>query len=221
MEIPTIIASPPQPISARAARTREALLCAGLRLFADRPLDAVPIDDIVSSAGVAKGSFFNHFADKNQFAAVIADGIRADLEKRVAVANKGVSDPLERLTRGMAVAVGFAIDQREQAIVMLRGLALATTSDNPLNIGLHADLQACADAGCLDHHGRKAGLLFWLGACHMQMAAALERRLTHDEAADVLQSMLALALRGLGVDHSTAESLAQQRSDELRNATRL
>ena len=50
-------------IHPRAARTRAALLAAGFDLLVERPIDAIPIDDVVARAGVAKGSFFNHFAD--------------------------------------------------------------------------------------------------------------------------------------------------------------
>ncbi|MEY4952880.1 MAG: hypothetical protein RL299_1304, partial [Pseudomonadota bacterium] len=42
----------------RAARTRQALIEAGFELLAERPIDAVAIDEVVTRAGVAKGSFF-------------------------------------------------------------------------------------------------------------------------------------------------------------------
>ena len=47
--------------SPRAARTRAALIAAGFDLLVERSIDAIPIDDLVAKAGVAKGSFFNHF----------------------------------------------------------------------------------------------------------------------------------------------------------------
>jgi len=52
------------PANPRAQRTYRALVDAGLELLAERPIDALAIDEIVGRAGVAKGSFFNHFADK-------------------------------------------------------------------------------------------------------------------------------------------------------------
>jgi len=52
----------------RRARTREALLSAGRALFAARDVDGVSIDEIVAAAEVAKGSFYNHFTDKDVFA---------------------------------------------------------------------------------------------------------------------------------------------------------
>ena len=95
------------PQSARAARTRAALVGAGLNLLADRPVEGISVDELVGAAGVAKGSFFNHFADKQAFAAAIAETIRADVEVRVAAFNAGEADPLRRLTGGMIVAAAI------------------------------------------------------------------------------------------------------------------
>ena len=55
----------------RGVETRMALLAAGQKLLAERPIDALAIDEIVQTAGVAKGSFYNHFEDKDAFAFAI------------------------------------------------------------------------------------------------------------------------------------------------------
>jgi AcrR family transcriptional regulator len=58
---------PGRPGGARDANRQERLkvLCdAGLRLFLERGIESVRIDDIVDAAGVAKGSFYRYFADK-------------------------------------------------------------------------------------------------------------------------------------------------------------
>lgn len=187
---------------------------AGLRLFAERPVDAVPIDEIVATAGVAKGSFFNHFADKQQFADAISAEIRFDLEARVEEANKGVADPLERLVGGMRVAVDFALTERERTTIMARGASLATGRDHPLNAGLRKDLDAARAAGLLRKEADTAGLLLWLGACHWIMANVIERQLSRGKAATRMKDMMLMALIGLGVDEVRAEELAKD--SELR-----
>lgn len=42
----------------------EKLMRAGLVLFCERGLEAVRVDDVVTRAGVAKGSFYRYFSDK-------------------------------------------------------------------------------------------------------------------------------------------------------------
>ena len=95
-------------LSPRAQRTYRALVDAGLELLAERPIDAVAIDEIVGRAGVAKGSFFNHFADKAAFGQAVGAEIRVELEARIGAANAGVADPFARLAGGMRTGLAFA-----------------------------------------------------------------------------------------------------------------
>lgn len=192
----------------RRMRTRDAMIHAGLGLFAERPIDAVPIDDIVTAAGVAKGSFFNHFADKQEFANAIAAEIRQDIEARVAKANGNIRDPLERLSGGMMIAVGFALLQRDRAKVMLRGMAWTTGRDHPLNSGLREDIDACIAADLFNEEACGSGLQFWLGACQMVMVSVIAQHLSHPEAAERMRETIIMALSGMGVAVERARQVA-------------
>ncbi|MCB9971166.1 MAG: TetR/AcrR family transcriptional regulator [Hyphomonas sp.] len=196
--------------SPRSTRTRHSLVEAGLQLFAERPVDAVPIDDIVAAAGVAKGSFFNHFEDKKTFADAIGAEIRLDLESRIAQANKDIGDPLERLVGGMRVAADYALTEKERAIVMARGFRLTTGRDHPLNTGLRKDIDAACAQGLLRKEAETSGLLFWLGACHSVMANIIEQKLSRPKAASRMRDMAFMSLIGLGVDEPRARQLADR-----------
>lgn len=197
-------------LSPRAARTRGALLVAGFELLAERPIDAIAIDDIVARAGVAKGSFFNHFTDKAGFAAELGAAVRAELELLVGAANAKVSDPVERLAGGMRVALDFALTQRKRCIVMLRGLELSTGIDHHLNQGIRADIAAIAEAGLARPEAVRSGVRFWLGLCQIMQLNAIERALTRRDAAERLREMLVLGLTGLGVPEGRAMAAAEQ-----------
>ena len=205
----------PLTISSRAQKTRDALLEAGLKLFAVRPIDAVPIDDIVASAGVAKGSFFNHFADKQMFAGELASEIRRELEARVAKVNDGIGCPLERLTNGMLVAVDFALAEHDRTVVMLRGAMSSTARDHPLNQGLREDIEAAIAATKIPESSRTAGLLFWLGNCQMLMMNIVERRPARAEAAARMSDVMSMALTGLGVFRDESTLFAERCSARL------
>jgi len=197
-------------LSPRAARTRGALLVAGFELLAERPIDAIAIDDIVARAGVAKGSFFNHFTDKAGFAAEFGAAVRGELELLVGAANAKVSDPVERLAGGMRVALDFALTQRKRCIVMLRGLELSTGIDHHLNQGIRADIAAIAEAGLARPEAVRSGVRFWLGLCQIMQLNAIERALTRRDAAERLREMLVLGLTGLGVPEGRAMAAAEQ-----------
>ncbi|KIT17188.1 TetR/AcrR family transcriptional regulator [Jannaschia aquimarina] len=55
----------PAPVQKRSQRTRARLLAAAEALVERSGFDALRVEEIVLSAGVAKGTFFAHFADKD------------------------------------------------------------------------------------------------------------------------------------------------------------
>lgn len=193
----------------RAARTRQALIEAGFELLAERPIDAIAIDEVVARAGVAKGSFFNHFTDKPGFGNAIAEAVRRELESRVDAANAGVTDPVLRIAGGMREGVRFALAERKHAIVMLRGLDVSTAIDHELNRGLRADIEALVSSGLVRPEAATSGVRFWLGLCQVAMLNVIERRHSRAEAASRLREMLVLGLTGLGVEESRARACAK------------
>ena len=194
----------------RAARTRQALLAAGFELLAERPIDAIAIDEVVARAGVAKGSFFNHFTDKPGFGHAVAEAVRAELEGRIGVSNAGVADPVLRLAGGMREGVRFALSERTHAIVMLRGLDASTAIDHELNRGIRADIEALVAAGLARREAETSGVRFWLGLCQVAMLNVIERRHNRAEAALRLCEMLVLGLTGLGVPEDRASAAAHE-----------
>lgn len=195
--------------SPRMQRTRAALIAAGLDLLVDRPIDAIPIDDVVARACVAKGSFFNHFADKHDFAAAVAAEVRIVVEAEVARANAGVTDPIARIAGGMGVAAAFALDQPRRTMVLLRSQEPATRQTHPLNRGLKDDIEAALAQRLLRPEAREAGLMYWLGLCQVLMVHIIETRPSRSQAARRLGEMLAMGLAGLGVPEVRADEVAQ------------
>lgn len=203
-------------LSPRAARTRAALIAAGFDLLVERPIDAIPIDDLVVRAGVAKGSFFNHFADKHHFAEAIAFEVRMELEALVGRANMGIADPVERIAGGMRVGAHFALSQPKRSAVLLRGHGTSTLRAHPLNRGLVEDIEAACAQGSLRPEARESGVLYWLGLCQILMVNFVERRLDRAEADRRIDQMTKLGLIGLGIPEARAAELSAK-APELRD----
>jgi TetR/AcrR family transcriptional repressor of nem operon len=60
-------------IRTRAAPARQKLLAAALVLIRQKGYASTSVDDLCAKAGVAKGSFFHHFKDKESLAVAAAD----------------------------------------------------------------------------------------------------------------------------------------------------
>ena len=184
-------------LSPRAARTRSALISAGVDLLADRPVDAISIDEFVAAAGVAKGSFFNHFADKAQFSRAVTKEIRVDIEQWVNRINSDVADPLERLAGGMIAATAYAMTFPHRTSVLARSFNGTSLDDHPINSGLLNDLNAALEQKCIALPSVRVGVLYWLGACQNMMSHIVESGTNEVQARKLLAEMLRIALLGL------------------------
>ena len=198
----------------RAERTRAALMTAGRRLFSERPIDAVTVDEIVQAADVGKGSFYNHFADREALLRAISAQIRSTIETAVDRANAGIEDPAQRLARAVCTYLRYALDEPEPAGVLVRIHAGHTSLAAPLNRGLVDDIETGLAQGRFGVATVESGVLYVLGVTQI----ALVRLATEPNAAlavTLAQQMCALLLRGLGVPSAESDLIAAQASDEI------
>ena len=203
----------------RREKTRLALVAAGRELLAERPIDSIPVDDIVERAGVAKGSFFNHFRDKDAFAGAIAADIRAALESEVARVNAGIEDPARRVVRGVGSFVRFALADGRAARILMRGYGGAAAADHPLNAGLRLDIARGLADGRLSTPTLDAGVLYVVGLCQVLLVAVVLQGLDRDQAGRLTAEVLTLLLTGLGLSADQAAALATLTVGELLHET--
>jgi AcrR family transcriptional regulator len=198
----------------RRVKTRAALLHAGRALLATRDIDGISIDEIVATADVAKGSFYNHFADKDQFAREIGATVRRQAEQAVSLANEGISDPGTRLARGLCVFLRFAIDNRDSAKVLWRLNPGSTMADAPINAGLREDLTRGIRSRRFKGVNVEAGLLLVMGLVVISMRHVLEERVA-TPARSIAIDMAAVLLRALGLTSTEADNVAETAAQDI------
>jgi len=202
------------PANPRAARTKAALMAAGRRLFSQHPIDAVTVDDIVQAAEVGKGSFYNHFTDREALARAISAQIRASIESAVAQANANVDDPARRLARAVCTYLRYALDEPEQAGVLVHIHAGHTSLTAPLNRGLVEDLETGLANGRFDVATVESGVLYVLGVTQLALVRVVQEP-NQAFAISLSQQVCALVLRGLGIRAAEADQIAAQASDGI------
>lgn len=200
---------------ARGETVADALVRAGQTLFALHPVDAVAIDDIVKEAGVAKGSFYKHFPDKEALLAAVVRQIRRRIEIDVTAANNDVIDPARRVARAICVYLRFVADEPDQGGVLVRNDRSGQTLPSmKLNKGTVDDVRAGLTSGRFAVPSVEAGALFILGVGHAGLTRFSGDR---NAAANVwiAQQLCQLVLRGLGVEAIEAEAIAAQAADDI------
>jgi AcrR family transcriptional regulator len=198
----------------RRARTRTALLHAGRALLAHRDVDALSVDEIVAAADVAKGSFYNHFADKDVFAREIGAAVRRQAEDLVSAANQHVTDPAARLARALCVFVRFAMEHRDGAQVLWRLNSGATIADAPANRGLREEVERACKSQEFKDLDVATGVLLIMGTFVISMRHVLEER-TSTPPVIVAGRMAEMMLRGLGLPARRARAVSMRAAAEL------
>lgn len=87
----------------RTEATREALIAAARRLFAERGYESVGTEEIVRAAGVTRGALYHHFGDKASLLEAVYSRIEAESTERVArvVLGSELHSPLAAMKAGV------------------------------------------------------------------------------------------------------------------------
>ncbi len=114
-------------------RTREALLDAGTVVAEKYGLAGLSVNRVVREAGVAKGTFYVHFPDRDAFIDALHERFHARAQQSVAAAIEGIPDGAERLVRATECYLDVCLANRG-----VKALALEARSDPSLKKSMAA-----------------------------------------------------------------------------------
>ncbi len=121
---------------ADAARNRLRVLAAAERLFAQRGVAGVTMDDVAAAAGVGKGTLYRRFVDKGGLAVALLDQRERDLQQCILSGPPPLgpgADPARRLAGFVAGYLAFL--DRQLDLVLL---SETSTPGSRLRTGAHA-----------------------------------------------------------------------------------
>lgn len=90
----------------RRARTEQKIVEAALRVFAERGPEAPVIDEFVTAAGIARGTFYNHFTSVDALLTATSEWTTRQVIERIDAVITELDDPLMRL--GVGIRCYFA-----------------------------------------------------------------------------------------------------------------
>jgi AcrR family transcriptional regulator len=145
------------------AKTREALLDAGLRLAERTGLAGLSVNLVVQEAGVAKGTFFHHFGDRASYLLALHREFHDRLTGRIEAAIDGMQPGRDRLNAVAGTYLDGCLRDRGVRALLLEARAERAVTDEIARRN-HAGAQLCeADFVALKRPHPYESAQLWVG----------------------------------------------------------
>ena len=145
------------------AKTREALIDAGLRLADRTGLAGLSVNLIVQEAGVAKGTFFHHFGDRASYLLALHREFHDRLNVQVQAAIDGMPPGSRRLTAVATTYLDGCLRDRGVRALLLEARAEPAVTDEIARRN-HASAELCqADFVALKRPYPYESAQLWIG----------------------------------------------------------
>lgn len=199
----------------KRARTRAQILAAANALFAQRPWDSVTVDDLVSEAGVAKGTFYVHFDDMDALTAAVADDLIRTFDEMLQPHRRSIDDPLVRIAFGCNAFLEKALDAPDWASLVARMARYHPAVGQSTRRRLSEDLERVLNSAPHGDLSLALGLEAVLGVVLQVLAAIGEGRLSPGDRQPAMRSVL----RAIGVGRSQVTATLAQLAQITRAAS--
>ena len=131
-------------------RTRAAMLDATVRLVAQKGMEALRINDITDEAGLANGTFYNHFADKDEVLLEAAYGIAAEVSRQLDADMTEIKDAPSRVVTATRQFINIVLSEPDWAALILNGAEHLPRMRDDASQYLRADLERGVAQGRFD-----------------------------------------------------------------------
>jgi AcrR family transcriptional regulator len=174
-----------------AARNRRRVLAAAERLFAERCIREVTMEDVAREAGVGKGTLYRRFGDRAGLAVAVLDERGRDLQEAILRGPPPLgpgAPPAERL-RAFLEALVDELEAGLELILVAETAAPGARYRGPVYDAWRLHVTVLLRAACPD---REPGVL--ADALLAPVAADLYRHLRHERGVEVAEVKAALAV---------------------------
>lgn len=176
-------------------QTRRRLLRAGTTVLVEQGPTQVTAGQIANAAGVAVGTFYNHFPTVDDFVTAVADDLIQAIEIGRDTLNEIEHDPAQRVAIGVLQLLELADTDPTSAAAFVTLAALLPDFRTRIRALVGQAISDGVDAQVFDVAGGQAAINAVLGATLQSMRSRVLGETDHDEAPAVAH----LALRLLGM----------------------
>lgn len=195
-------------------RTRQQLLVAAAKVFAEKGVEAAAIQEIAAVAGVANGTFYNHFQTKDAILEAAAIHYGVSYCERITASYAHIKDGAERMAIGGRHYMTLAFEQPQMARFMLSVALSSNIWDEKIRPYVHADLMMGIRQKRF-HVASKEAAMDLITGTNM---AAMRSLLSGAAGRSHITATAASILRGLGMDPKDADEVARRPLPPLPSA---
>jgi len=176
-------------------KTRARLISAALSVMAEKGADAATINDITEAADVGFGSFYNHFASKEDIIEAATNELFETLGAKIDVAIESIADPCAALATAIRAFVTIMTRRKDWARFIIRISSVPGYKRFGIYARLFRDIQRIHTAKRLQFPDPNIVTYAVGGAILLMVTALVEADIPEAEAP---QRIAAMVLRMLG-----------------------
>jgi AcrR family transcriptional regulator len=188
----------------RRARMRNRLIEAAARVMANQDSDSATIDTFIRAAGVARGTFYNHFKTREQLLDALWTSIGHDPFREIQNTAGEIDDPVERFAAITRLVLLRAIDDPTWGWLILALSADEATLNADLRGYPRPDLRAGAAAGRFRYESETTATDLVVGTMRAGLRALLQER----REPNYVQMLCKMILQALGINRIEANRIS-------------
>lgn len=190
----------------RRDRTRALLIEAARELMGGRGADGTTITEITETAGVGKGSFYNHFDSRDELFEAVMDQALAGFAARILGVTDSIDDPAEVIAVSIRHFVRLATGDPEVGRFLVRGAAGRALVLERIGPWARRDLERGLASGRFRSENPDLFAAVLAGSVESVIRGVLDGRLGRAAGAGLAAAMLRL----LGLSEAEANELARR-----------
>ncbi len=195
----------------KSARTRAQLMDAGIAVFARNGIEAASVNEIARAAGVANGTFYVHFRDKDDMASVVSLAMATEIARQLDEDMRDVDCAIQRVVCATRRFLQIASEQPPLGWAFLKACQALPDLRHQVGVYMRQDIA----------RGVRQGVFiepvddFLIDCVGGLVLSALLSCLSGTAAADAGARTAEMQLRLLGVERQAAKAAARQALDPL------
>ncbi len=151
---------------------------AALKLVHERGVDDPTIEDFIVAAGVARGTFYNHFETKEKLLHAASGYVADSIDALILPMFKGVKDPGQRISIAIRQFILVSRERPDWGWLLVRTLPGANAGWSvEMRRGVLADIRAGQRSGQFRISSVQAAVALGIGALAMAIRTALTERI--------------------------------------------